>query len=86
MKRIKLLLIAIISIIVIPLKANASSISNIKMDIYIDDNGTAHVTEIWSANITEGTEGYKPYYNLGNSTITNFTVTENGKTYKQTSP
>ena len=66
---------------IFPMVVKANSISNIDMDIYVDKNGTAHVTEVWSAYINSGTEGYKPYYNLGNAKITNFKVSENGKQY-----
>ena len=66
---------------VFPLIVKANSISSIDMDIYLDDNGTAHVTETWRANLNQGTEGYKPYYNIGNAKITNFKVSENGQTY-----
>lgn len=59
----------------------ANEISNIDMDIYVDNNGTAHVTEKWNTYLTEGTEGYKPYYNIGNSTIDNFQVSLNNKEY-----
>lgn len=64
-----------------PIIAKANSIDEIDMDIYIDKSGTAHVTEVWSANLSEGTEGYKPYYNLGEAKVTNFKVSENNKTY-----
>ena len=64
-----------------PVIVRANSIDKIDMDIYIDKSGTAHVTEVWSANLSEGTEGYKPYYNLGEAKITNFKVSENNKTY-----
>lgn len=66
---------------IFPLVVKANSISKIDMDIYIDESGTAHVTETWSANLNQGTEGYKPYYNLGNAKISNFKVSENGKSY-----
>lgn len=66
---------------IFPLVVKANSISKIDMDIYLDNNGTAHVTETWSANLNQGTEGYKPYYNIGNAKITNFKVSENGKEY-----
>lgn len=59
----------------------ANEISNINMSIYVDNNGTAHVTEEWTAKLNEGTEGYKPYYNLGESEISNFKVSMNGKEY-----
>lgn len=59
----------------------ANEISNIDMNIYVDNNGTAHVTEEWTTKLNEGTEGYKPYYNLGESEISNFKVSMNGKEY-----
>lgn len=81
MKKIfKFISIAIL-LFIFPLVVKANSISKIDMDIYVDESGTAHVTETWSANLNQGTEGYKPYYNLGNAKISNFKVSENGKTY-----
>lgn len=59
----------------------ANEISNIDMNIYVDNNGTAHVTEEWTTKLNEGTEGYKPYYNLGTSEISNFKVSMNGTEY-----
>ncbi len=56
------------------LNVKANSIDTIDMDIYINQNGEAIVNEVWKVYLNEGTEGYKPYYNLGNSKITNFTV------------
>ncbi|MCL2859594.1 MAG: DUF2207 domain-containing protein [Oscillospiraceae bacterium] len=60
-------------------KVNANSIDSINMDISINTNGNAHVTETWNCNATQGTELYHPYYNIGNSNISNLTVT-NGNT------
>ena len=82
MRKIFKILFAYILIFVFPIIAKANSIDKIDMDIYIDNNGTAHVTETWSANLNQGTEGYKPYYNLGNAKITNFKVSENGEEYE----
>jgi hypothetical protein len=59
----------------------ANSIDSINMDIYVDKSGDAHVTEVWDATLNQGTEGYKPYYNLGKSEIKDFKVSENGKYY-----
>ena len=49
----------------------AESINSIDMDIYIDANGNAHVTETWRAYPTEKTEYYHAYHNIGNSDIIN---------------
>ena len=81
MKKIIKYLLIMSLLFVFPMIVKANSISNIDIDIYVDKNGTGHVTEVWNAYINEGTEGYKPYYNLGNARITNFKVSDNGVNY-----
>ena len=80
MKKILYILLLIFCTI-FPLIVNANSIDSIDMNIYVDNEGNAHVTETWKANLNQGTEGYKPYYNLGNAKITDFKVSENGNYY-----
>ena len=80
MKKILYILLLIFCTI-FPLIVNANSIDSIVMNIYVDNEGNAHVTETWKANLNQGTEGYKPYYNLGNAKITDFKVSENGNYY-----
>lgn len=64
----------------------ANNISRIDMDIYIDANGNATVTEVWKAYLNSGTQGYKKYSELGNSSISNFTVSDDsGKKYESLS-
>ena len=60
---------------------DATSISNIDMDIFVDMYGNAIITETWDTYVTEGTEGWHPYYNLGNSVITELEVSMDGKSY-----
>lgn len=60
---------------------NAESITSIDMDIYIDKNGNAHVTETWVASPTEKTEYYHAYNNIGNSTIKDFKVKDENQSY-----
>lgn len=61
---------------------NADSIKNIEMDVYIDDDGNAKITEVWEVSLSQGTEGYRPYTKLGNSAISNFRVSDDtGRTY-----
>lgn len=59
----------------------AESISSIDMSIYIDQNGDAHVTEIWKANSTEKTEYYHAFNNIGNSEIKDFKVSDETNEY-----
>ena len=60
---------------------DATGIKNIDMDIFVDINGNATVVETWDAYVNQGTEGYHPYYNLGNSVISNLEVVMDGKNY-----
>ena len=53
---------------------SANSINRISMDIFVDSNGNANVTETWNCYSNQSTEVYHPYYNLGNSEITNLSV------------
>lgn len=76
-------LLFILILFIIPIYGvKATSISNIDMNIFIDKDGSAKVTETWTANVTDGTEGYHPYYNLGNATITDLSVTMDGKQFE----
>lgn len=67
MKYIKYLLFSLL--LIIPISVKANTISSIDMDIKLDKLGTATITETWKANVSQGTEGWHPYYNLGKSTI-----------------
>lgn len=51
------------------------------MDIYIDKNGNAHVSEVWDYTVNDGTENYHSYKNIGNSKFTDFTVKDESRTY-----
>ena len=85
-KIFSLLFFTMLSIIIIGFNntVKANSISSIDMDIYVDNSGNAEVTEIWNCNTNQGTECYHPYYNLGNSKITNLRVYDKTNTYTNT--
>ena len=85
MKRtLKVLIIFIFAFILFSIGniVEANSIQSISMDIFIDDNGDAHVTETWKCKVTQGTEVYHPYYNLGNSEIKELRVIDGGIEYQ----
>ena len=68
------------------IKVSANSVSKIEMDVYIDSHGNAKITEVWNAYLSQGTEGYRPYTKMGNSSISNFTVSDDsGRTYESLS-
>ncbi len=83
-KTIKIILIFLFAFIVFGLgkEVNANSIYKISMDIYINEDGEANVTEVWNCFVNKGTEAYHPYYNLGSSKIKDLQVQENGKKYE----
>ena len=76
-KKIFLLLLMLIPFV----KVNANSISKIDMDIYIDNDGNATITETWDAYVNQGTEGYHPYFNIGNSSIEVLSASMDGIPY-----
>lgn len=82
-KYFKIALMTVLFILIVGLKTTvqANSISSIDMDIFIDDYGNANVTEVWTCKTDQGTESYHPYYNLGNSKITNLTVSDKTQNY-----
>jgi len=51
---------------------DANTINSVTMDIFLNKDGSGHVTEVWDMNLNEGTESYKPYGNLKNYKIKNF--------------
>ena len=82
-KKVKILLVTCFILFILGLlnATHANSIDSISMDIYVDTNGNAKVTETWNCNVNQGTEVYHPYYNLGNSKITNLNVSDKSKNY-----
>ncbi len=60
---------------------NASSIDEISMDIILDEEGNATITEKWSAYPNQGTEAWHPYYNLADSEIEVIGASMDGKEY-----
>lgn len=76
-----MVIILFLTVLGITKVVEANSISKIDMDIYIDKNGDAQVTETWTCSTNKGTEVYHPYYNLENSKITNLRVSEGTREY-----
>ena len=76
-----LLFVFMFSFFILIGNVEANSFNSINMDIYIDKNGDAHITEIWDYTADSGTENYHSYKNIGNSEFTNFTVKEGNNVY-----
>lgn len=82
-KTLKIFLIFLFAIILFSLgrSVEANTIQKVSMDIYINENGDAQVTETWNCRTTQGTEVYHPYYNLGESAIKDLSVTDGNTKY-----
>ena len=78
MKKVLLLIVTFFSFIGI---VSANSIRYIDMDIVLDKNGNATITETWDATVNQGTEGWHPYYNLGKSKISVISASMDNKEY-----
>lgn len=82
-KTLKIFLIFLFAILLFSVgkTVEANTIQKISMDIYINENGDAQVTETWNCRTTQGTEIYHPYYNLGESIIKDLSVTDGNTKY-----
>ena len=59
----------------------SNNVSDINVDVIINDDGSAYITQTWNCNFTEGTEGYIPIENLGEMTISDFSVSDENGAY-----
>ena len=81
MKRIKYLFFSLLLLFSMVCFAKANTIYSIDITAVLDEYGNAKITEVWDMSVDKGTEVYKPMGSLGNSEISNFHVSENGKRY-----
>lgn len=56
----------------------SNEIYNIDMDIYLDEQGNANITEVWDVKGSDGTEWYRGYTDTGYMDLANFTVSMDG--------
>lgn len=62
--------------------ANELYLENLEINVFINPDGSARVTELRSAEINQGTENFIVIENLGKSKIKDFVVYENGQAYQ----
>ena len=81
----KKILFLFLMLMLMPITVDATNrIYNIDIDVNIDQDGSANITEVWDVDGSDGTEWYKVMNNLGNSELSNFKVSMDGNnlTYK----
>lgn len=82
MRQIKYIILIIFSIFITTTVEASNHIYNVDININLDKQGTAEVTEIWDVKGSEGTEWYQCMYDLGNMNISDYTVSMDGKPLK----
>ena len=76
MKKIFLL---ILMLFVMPLNVDAANIiHSIDIDVYLNEDGSASITETWDVDGDDGTEWYKVMNNLGNMELSDYVVSMDG--------
>lgn len=73
--------ILFLMLLVFPFIASADEVHDFDMDIYINSNGDAYVTEVWDATSDMGSEFYHSYYNYDGSDFSDFSVSIDNKQY-----
>ncbi len=81
MKYIRYLAFTLCLFIFSIIDVNASyKMNDLQVNIELNEQGNAHITEIWDVYVDSGTELYKTEYELGNMNITNFVVKDESNT------
>nr|WP_300005984.1 DUF2207 domain-containing protein [Tissierella sp.] len=62
--------------------ADDHKVTNSEIGVFINSDGSARISEVRQAYLTEGTENYIVIGNLGESTIVDFQVREDGRVYE----
>ena len=57
----------------------ANKIHSIDIDVYLNKDGSANITEMWDVDGSDGTEWYKVINNLGNMELSDFMVSMDGR-------
>ena len=58
----------------LPVFADSAAINNIGIDVVLNRDGSADITEVWDVNVASGTEWYLTRNNLGDIDILNLAV------------
>ena len=59
----------------------AQTIHDIDITARLLKDGSAEITQVWDVHVVSGTEWYVPMDNLGKMSVTDLTVSENGRTF-----
>ncbi len=66
--------------------ASSNTMQDLTMKIHVKADGSADITERWDMNMQDGTENYKVFKNMGDSSITQYHVSDENGAYEEASP
>jgi len=78
----KIFLFILFLLMISPMYVRADHMYSIDVNVYVEKNGSAHITEVWDVQADGGTEWCKILDNLENSKVTDFNVTMDEKEMK----
>ena len=73
--------LALLAVLAGNLAVYAQSLRDIDIRAVLREDGSARITQVWDATVADGTEMYIPISNLGEMTVQDLTVSENGLAY-----
>lgn len=76
MRKLKYLLLILF---LFPVLVYADKIYDLKMNVNINKDGNANITEVWTVKAEDGSEWYKTMNNMGNMKLYNYKVSMDGK-------
>lgn len=81
-------IILFLMFMLVPFSVKADTIYKIDMNIYINEDGSANVQEIWDVKASDGSEWYKTMKQMNGVELTDFKVSMDGQelTYKTWNP
>ena len=81
--KLKKLIFVLVTVFLLGMtKVQANTIYSIDVNVNIDKDANAEITETWRVKGSDGTEWYHPFRDLGESKITNYTVSMDGEPLK----
>ena len=75
------LLLTVLAVLAGILCVHAQTLRDIDIRAELLPDGSARITQIWDATVVDGTEMYIPISNLGEMTVRDLAVSENGQAY-----
>ena len=81
-KRLSVLCMALLLLLLAPAILRAEDrLDSLEIELFLHQDGSASVVEIWRTEVSSGTENYKPFGNLQDAVIRDFVLVANGETY-----